>query len=52
MEAGAEGGQARQAGPPLVRRRLRRRYAPKRSNALYYANSKSDRDKDGVACEQ
>lgn len=23
----------------------------KRSNALYYANTKSDRDKDGVACE-
>ena len=27
-------------------------YAPKRDNALYDANKKSDRDNDGIACEQ
>ena len=30
----------------------RARYAPKVSLALYTANTKSDRDKDGIACER
>lgn len=28
------------------------RYAPKFHRALYIANQKSDRDKDGIACEK
>ena len=28
------------------------RYAPKISKSLYRANQKSDRDKDGIACEK
>ena len=30
----------------------RAKYAPYRSTALYNANSKMDRDKDGIACEK
>ncbi|WP_413353567.1 excalibur calcium-binding domain-containing protein [Microbacterium sp. 1P06AB] len=36
---------------PSARREWLRRRSPTFSTALYNANSKMDRDKDGIACE-
>jgi hypothetical protein len=46
-----KGGVAR-VGARDVRASGRARYKPYINNNLYNANKKSDRDKDGIACEQ